>query len=65
MNVSGNSLSLGRNWMSADSAALVEFYDCARVDLKWDDGAALCLIADSKAEALAELARLGFVKSLA
>ena len=55
----------GRNWTSADSAQVRDFGDCARVTLEWDDGASLYFLTDSKAQAHAELARLGFAPSKA
>lgn len=51
---------LGRNWMTADCAELTEFSDCARATLKWNDGAYVYFIEDSKEQAVKELNRLGF-----
>lgn len=33
-----NEIATGRNWYTADSAKLVTFNDCARVELHWNDG---------------------------
>lgn len=51
-----------RAWNTANTATMTDFGDCARVNLGWDDGAWLYFICDTKAEAVAELASLGFKK---
>lgn len=61
--MNGNTQSLGRNWMTADTASVTDFGDCARADLRWNDGAHVYVIHDTKAEAVADLARLGFFPS--
>jgi len=61
--MNGNNLSLGRNHLSADSGALVDFGDCFRVDLRWNDGAYVYSIYDTKAEAIEHLNRLGWWKA--
>lgn len=39
-----NEIATGRNWYTADTAKLVTFSDCARVELHWKDGGyAQCL----------------------
>jgi len=58
--MNGNTLSLGRNHTTADQASLVSFHDCHRVDLRWNDGAYVYCLYDTKAEAVAHLASLGF-----
>ena len=62
--MNGNALSLGRNHTTADQASLTSFGgldECYRVDLRWNDGAHVYMIHDTKAEAVAHLNRLGFV----
>lgn len=58
--MNGNELSLGRNHRTADMASVTQYADCARVDLKWNDGAYVYVIYDTRAEADAHLNRLGF-----
>jgi len=61
--VNGNQLSLGRNHSTADSISITHFGgwdECWRVDIKWNDGAWVYMIHDSKAEALAHVHRLGW-----
>ena len=61
--MNGNNLSLGRNHTTADSVTMTEFsgFDaCFRVDLRWDDGAHVWAIYDTKAEAVAHVHRLGW-----
>ena len=60
-----NAQATGRNWTSADSAQVKDFGDCARVTLEWDDGAILYFLTETAAEAHAEVARLGFVRTAA
>lgn len=50
------------NWMTADSAELTVFSDCARVTLKWASGAYVTFIEDTEALAVAELTRLGWAQ---
>ena len=58
--MNGNTLSLGRNHSTADTASMTDFGDCFRVDLKWHDGAYVYMIHDTKEEAVTHLNRLGF-----
>lgn len=51
---------LGRNWATADVAKLHDFGDCFRVHLYWNDGGEAYYLHDTKAEALADLRRLGW-----
>lgn len=51
---------IGRNHSTADTASLTDFGDCFRVNLSWVDGAHVYMVHDTKAEAIAHLARLGF-----
>lgn len=50
---------IGRNWEQADSYALTDFGDCARVEIYWVDGAAQYILHDTKGEAVAHLRSLG------
>ncbi len=54
---------VGRNHYTADSAELTTFSDCARWTIRWNDGAWVYGIEDTKADAVAHLARLGFSKT--
>ena len=56
---------LGKYWGSADRAQLVDFGDCARAELFWNDGGYAYYIEDNKADAIAHLERLGFKQSVA
>ena len=56
----GNQLSLGRNHYNADSVSMTDFGDCFRVDIRWNDGAWVYMIHDTKREALAHVHRLGW-----
>ena len=58
--MTGNTLSLGRNHYTADTVSLTDFGDCFRVNIKWNDGAFVYSIYDSKEEALSHVARLGW-----
>ena len=58
--MNGNTLSLGRNHLSADSVSMTDFGDCFRVDLRWNDGAYVYSIYDTKKEALAHIHQLGW-----
>jgi hypothetical protein len=60
--MNGNNLSIGRNHSTANKASMVDFGDCFRVDLRWDDGAYVYMIHDTKEEAAAHLNRLGFYR---
>jgi hypothetical protein len=60
MNMTGNTLSLGRNHLSADSVSMVDFGDCFRVDIRWNDGAYVYQCHDTKEEAVAHARRLGW-----
>ena len=57
--MNGNALSLGRNHSLADSVSIVDFGDCFRVDVKWNDGGYVYCLYDSKDEALAHVHSLG------
>ena len=61
--MNGNEQSIGRNHSTADKASMTSFGDCFRVDIRWNDGAHVYMIHDTKAEALAHLESLGFFKS--
>lgn len=56
----GNTLSLGRNVALADSGSVTDFGDVARCDFKWADGGHVWYIFDTKAEAVANMHRLGW-----
>lgn len=58
--MNGSKNSAGRNFYKADSAELTVFGDCARWTLRWNDGEFVYGIEDTKAEAVAALARYGF-----
>jgi hypothetical protein len=60
--MNANTLALGRNHYTADSASLTDFGDCFRANLNWADGAYVYSIFDTKAEAVAYLARMGWSK---
>ena len=53
-------LALGRYWGSADTVSMTDFGDCVRNDFKWSDGAHTYMLHDTKAEALEQMAGLGF-----
>tara|TARA_R110000868_G_scaffold360895_1_gene622934 strand:+ start:283 stop:471 length:189 start_codon:yes stop_codon:yes gene_type:complete len=58
--MNGNALSLGRNHKTADAVSLTDFGDCFRVDIRWDDGAHVYMLHDTKDEAIAHAYRLGW-----
>lgn len=58
--MNGNELSLGRNHSTADSVSVVDFGDCARVDVRWNDGGYVYTIYDTKAEAVQHVHSLGW-----
>jgi hypothetical protein len=61
--MNGNALSIGRNHYTADSVSVTEFSgvdSCVRVDIRWNDGAHVWVIYDTKREALAHVHRLGW-----
>ena len=58
--MNANSLALGRNHSTADAVSIVNFGDCCRVDVRWNDGAYVYSIYDTKAEALAHVHSLGW-----
>lgn len=58
--MNGNALSLGRNHLTADSVSMTNFGDCFRVNIRWNDGAYVYVIYDTKAEAIAHVAKLGW-----
>lgn len=58
--MNGNQLSIGRNHYTADSVSITSFGDCFRVNINWNDGAWVYMIHDTKADALAHVARLGW-----
>ena len=60
MNV--NDKALGRNWFTAHSAELTTFSDCARWTIRWDDGAEVTGLEDTREQALAALNRYGFAE---
>ena len=58
--MNGNALSLGRNHFTADSVSMTDFGDCFRVNICWNDGAYVYVIYDTKTEAIAHAAKLGW-----
>jgi hypothetical protein len=58
--MNGNEKSLGRNWYTADTAVMVSFSDCFRWELRWNDGAVVYGIEDTKNDAVQALNRYGF-----
>jgi hypothetical protein len=61
--MNGNQLSLGRSHSDADSVSITEFGGsdpCFRVDIRWDDGAWVYMIHDTKEEAMAHVHHLGW-----
>jgi hypothetical protein len=63
--MNANALALGRNHSLADAVSITTFSDCARVDIRWDDGGHVsCLYGeedgDFKALALAHVRNLGW-----
>jgi hypothetical protein len=61
--MTGNQLSIGRNWSTADSISMTEFGGsdpCFRIDIRWNDGGHVYLFYDTKAEALAHVHSLGW-----
>ena len=55
-----NTLALGRNHSTADAVSMTDFGDCFRVDVRWNDGAHVYSLFDTKPEALAQVRSLGF-----
>ena len=53
-------MALGRNWSRADFAQIVDFGDCCRAEVHWNDGAYEYVLHDSKDEAIEHLHSLGF-----
>jgi hypothetical protein len=61
--MTGNGLSLGRDHSTADSISITEFTGadpCFRVDIRWNDGAHVYMIHDTKPAALAHVHALGW-----
>jgi hypothetical protein len=58
--MNANTLAIGRNHYTADTGSMTDFGDCFRVDIRWNDGAHVYTIHDTKSEAVAHLNRLGF-----
>jgi len=58
--MNGNTLSLGRNHLSADSVSMTDLGDCFRVNINWNDGGYVYMIHDTKEEALAHVHGLGW-----
>ena len=61
--MTGNQLAIGRNHSTADSISMKEFHGvdaCVRVDIRWNDGAHVYVIYDTKDQALAHVRRLGW-----
>lgn len=58
--MTANKQALGRNHYTADSASMTDFGDCFRVNIYWADGAEVYQAYDTRDEAVAHLARLGF-----
>lgn len=55
-----NTSALGRNHYTADLVTMTDFGDCFRVDIRWDDGAWVYMIHETKEEALSHVYRLGW-----
>lgn len=51
---------VGRSFYTADTAELTTFDDCARWTIRWNDGAWVYCVEDTKEEAAAALRRYGF-----
>ena len=60
--MNGNQKSIGRNFYTADSASMTTFSDCFRWELRWNDGAFVYGIEDSKQDAINALNKYGFSK---
>ena len=60
--MNANTLAIGRNHYTADTASMTDFVDCFSVDICWNDGAHVYMIHDTKADAISHLNRLGFFK---
>ena len=58
--MNGNQLALGRNHTTADSVSMTDFGDCFRVDIRWNDGAHVWVIYDTRDEAVAHANNLGW-----
>lgn len=58
--MNGNTLALGRNHYQADKVSMTDFGDCFRVDIRWNDGAHVYSIYDTKDEAMQHVHRLGW-----
>jgi hypothetical protein len=58
--MNGNQLALGRNHTTADSVSMTDFGDCFRVDIRWNDGAHVWVIYDTRDEATAHVSNLGW-----
>ena len=58
--MNGNQISIGRNHYNADSVSMTDFGDSFRVDIRWNDGAWVYMIHDTRCEALAHVHRLGW-----
>lgn len=56
----GNTLAMLRNHLTADAVSIKNFGDCYRVDIRWNDGAWVYVIYDTKDEALAHVHSLGW-----
>lgn len=61
--MTGNELSLGRNHRDADSVSMTHFpgeNECWRVDIKWNDGAHVYMIHETRKAALDHVHGLGW-----
>ena len=58
--MNGNALSLGRNHMTADAVSLTVFSDCFRIDIRWNDGAHVYMLHDTKDDAIKHANQLGW-----
>lgn len=58
--MNGNQLSLGRNHATADEVSITDFGDCFRVNVRWNDGAYVYTIYDTKQEAVKHVHSLGW-----
>jgi hypothetical protein len=58
--MTGNDLALGRNHAMADAVSITKFVDCYRVDIRWNDGAHVYMVHDTKQEAVDHVHRLGW-----
>lgn len=58
--MTANDKAIGRNDYTADKVTMTDFGDCFRVDIRWQDGAHVYMVHDTKAEAIAHVNKLGW-----